>query len=144
MPEIARRAGVSHAALAYQVGDKAGIFTAIATEGFQMATEAVAPIAAGPDEFIRGGVAYIRFVPAAVFDALSRHLPADAVVTVDVGNHAHSLGATIPSWPPVRAGFCAGWPEHGAQKWTFPSAQAQASTVDSWGRVTVHTPYTSL
>jgi hypothetical protein len=25
---------------------------------------------------------------AAVFDALSRHLPHDAVVTVDVGNHA--------------------------------------------------------
>lgn len=29
---------------------------------------------------------------AAVFDALGRHLPADAVVTVDVGNHAYSLG----------------------------------------------------
>src|SRR5262249_56125882 len=29
---------------------------------------------------------------AAVFDALSRHLPHDAVVTVDVGNHAYSLG----------------------------------------------------
>jgi pyruvate oxidase len=29
---------------------------------------------------------------AAVFDALTRHLPADAVVTVDVGNHAYSLG----------------------------------------------------
>jgi len=35
--EIARRAGVSHAALAYQFGDKAGIFTAIATEGFRLA-----------------------------------------------------------------------------------------------------------
>ena len=31
---------------------------------------------------------------AAVFDALGRHLPADAVVTVDVGNHAYSLGRT--------------------------------------------------
>ena len=39
---------------------------------------------------------------AAVFDALSRHLPADAVVTVDVGNHAYSLGR---SWsPPPSAG----------------------------------------
>jgi thiamine pyrophosphate-dependent acetolactate synthase large subunit-like protein len=29
---------------------------------------------------------------AAVFDVLSRHAPADAVVTVDVGNHAYSFG----------------------------------------------------
>jgi pyruvate oxidase len=39
-----------------------------------------------------------RGVPAAaVFDALSRHLPADAVVTVDVGNHAYSLGRYLES-----------------------------------------------
>jgi pyruvate oxidase len=34
---------------------------------------------------------------AAVFDALSRHLPADAIVTVDVGNHAYSLGRYLES-----------------------------------------------
>jgi pyruvate oxidase len=34
---------------------------------------------------------------AAVFDALSRHLPVDAVVTVDVGNHAYSLGRYLES-----------------------------------------------
>jgi thiamine pyrophosphate-dependent acetolactate synthase large subunit-like protein len=34
---------------------------------------------------------------AAVFDALSRHLLADAVVTVDVGNHAYSLGRYLES-----------------------------------------------
>ena len=34
---------------------------------------------------------------AAVFDALSRHLPRDAVVTVDVGNHAYSLGRYLES-----------------------------------------------
>jgi len=39
-----------------------------------------------------------RGVPAAaVFDALSRHLPADALVTVDVGNHAYSLGRYLES-----------------------------------------------
>jgi pyruvate oxidase len=32
-----------------------------------------------------------------VFDALSRHLPADAVLTVDVGNHAYSLGRYLES-----------------------------------------------
>src|SRR5689334_10156003 len=34
---------------------------------------------------------------AAVFEALSRHLPTDAVVTVDVGNHAYSLGRYLES-----------------------------------------------
>ncbi len=34
---------------------------------------------------------------AAVFDALARHLPSDAVVTVDVGNHAYSLGRYLES-----------------------------------------------
>ena len=34
---------------------------------------------------------------AAVFDALSTHLPGDAVVTVDVGNHAYSLGRYLES-----------------------------------------------
>ncbi len=34
---------------------------------------------------------------AAVFDVLSRQLPADAVVTVDVGNHAYSLGRYLES-----------------------------------------------
>jgi thiamine pyrophosphate-dependent acetolactate synthase large subunit-like protein/nitrite reductase/ring-hydroxylating ferredoxin subunit len=34
---------------------------------------------------------------AAVFDAISRHLPTDAVVTVDVGNHAYSLGRYLES-----------------------------------------------
>ncbi|MFJ9778929.1 thiamine pyrophosphate-binding protein [Amycolatopsis sp. NPDC101161] len=34
---------------------------------------------------------------AAVFDALSRHLPEDAVVAVDVGNHAYSLGRYLES-----------------------------------------------
>jgi pyruvate oxidase len=34
---------------------------------------------------------------AAVFDALARHLPGDAVVTVDVANHAYSLGRYLES-----------------------------------------------
>lgn len=44
---------------------------------------------------------------AAVFDVLSRHLPADAVVTVDVGNHAYSLGRYLESkgQPVVMSGY---------------------------------------
>jgi AcrR family transcriptional regulator len=61
MREIARRAGVSHAAPAHHFTDKIGIFTAIAAEGFRLITEAIAPIAAQPAGFIQGGLAYIRF-----------------------------------------------------------------------------------
>jgi AcrR family transcriptional regulator len=61
MRRVARRAGVSHAALAYQFGDKAGIFTAVATEGFRLAAETIGAAATGPHGFMRGGQAYIAF-----------------------------------------------------------------------------------
>ena len=34
---------------------------------------------------------------AAVFDSLSRHLPHEAIITVEVGNHAYSLGRYLES-----------------------------------------------
>lgn len=61
MREIARRAGVTHAALAYQFGDKAGLFTAVATEGFRLAAAAIGPAATGPEAFLKGGMAYVMF-----------------------------------------------------------------------------------
>lgn len=64
MREIARRAGVSHAAPAHHFGDKAGIFTAIATQGFELAYDAIAPAVEGPYGFLDGGVAYVAFALA--------------------------------------------------------------------------------
>lgn len=61
MREIARRAGVSHSAPAHHFGDKRGIFTAIAIEGFGRITDFIAPVAAGPDGFMPGGAAYVAF-----------------------------------------------------------------------------------
>lgn len=61
MREIARRAGVTHAALAYRFGDKTGLFTAIATEGFRLAAATIGPVATGPNGFIQGGIAYTVF-----------------------------------------------------------------------------------
>lgn len=61
MRRIARRAGVSHAALAYQFGDKAGIFTAVAAEGFRLAAEMIGNATSGPDGFVHGGQSYIQF-----------------------------------------------------------------------------------
>jgi AcrR family transcriptional regulator len=62
---LARQVGVSHAAPAHHFGDKIGLFTALATEGFVELGEAVtAATTGGPDTtsaLVAGGVAYVRF-----------------------------------------------------------------------------------
>ena len=60
--ELARRAGVSHAAPAHHFGDKAGVLTAVAAEGFALFADALEAAASqGPRE---AGLAYIRFALA--------------------------------------------------------------------------------
>jgi AcrR family transcriptional regulator len=61
MRSIARRAGVSHSALAYQFRDKAGIFTAVAAEGFRLQAQMIAAAEDGTDASILGGQAYVTF-----------------------------------------------------------------------------------
>ncbi|MEU1388007.1 MULTISPECIES: TetR/AcrR family transcriptional regulator [unclassified Nonomuraea] len=56
--ELARRAGVSHAAPAYHFGDKQGLLTAVAAEGFTMFADALENAASDVWEV---GVAYLRF-----------------------------------------------------------------------------------
>ena len=56
--ELARDAGVSHAAPAHHFTDRRGLFTALATQGFQLLTEAL--IAARP-QFADAALAYVRF-----------------------------------------------------------------------------------
>jgi AcrR family transcriptional regulator len=62
--EIARRAGVSHGAPAHHFHDKAGVFTAIATEAFRLASETIGVVAEGQFGFLDGGAAYIAFALA--------------------------------------------------------------------------------
>jgi AcrR family transcriptional regulator len=61
--ELARRAGVSHAAPAHHFGDKAGLLTALATEGFELLADALASAGelAGAGATLERGVAYLRF-----------------------------------------------------------------------------------
>jgi AcrR family transcriptional regulator len=59
--DIARRAGVSHAAPAHHFGDKTGLFTAIAAEGFALLTTETAPLADRQDALLQLGFVYIRF-----------------------------------------------------------------------------------
>jgi thiamine pyrophosphate-dependent acetolactate synthase large subunit-like protein len=63
---------------------------------------------------------------AAVFDALSRHLPADSVVAVDVGNHAYSLGRYLESkgQPVLMSGYL------GSIGFGYPAALGAWAAVD--------------
>jgi AcrR family transcriptional regulator len=56
--ELARAAGVSHAAPAHHFTDRRGLFTALATEGFDMLADALK--SARPD-FLDAALAYVRF-----------------------------------------------------------------------------------
>lgn len=56
--ELARRAGVSHAAPIHHFGDKAGVLTALAAEGYDLLANA---LEAAGDDFVEAGVAYVRF-----------------------------------------------------------------------------------
>src|SRR5689334_227537 len=56
---VARRAGVTHAAATYHFGDRAGLLTAVAAEGYRLLAEALAQETRG--SFLEVGVAYVRF-----------------------------------------------------------------------------------
>lgn len=57
---LAKRAGVSNAAPTYHFGDKAGLLTALATEGFAQLAQALT--SAGKNlSLVEMGVAYVRF-----------------------------------------------------------------------------------
>lgn len=56
--ELSRRAGVSHAAPAHHFGDKAGLLTAVAAEGYALFADA---LEAAGDDLHEVGLAYVRF-----------------------------------------------------------------------------------
>lgn len=62
--EVARRTGVSNAAPVHHFGDKAGLFTALAAEGFERLAAALDDVQAVTDDFVEIGVAYVNFALA--------------------------------------------------------------------------------
>jgi AcrR family transcriptional regulator len=62
--DLARRAGVSHAAPAYHFGDKAGVLTAVAAQGYQLLADALDDAQQRTGDFYEVGVAYVRFAVA--------------------------------------------------------------------------------
>jgi len=59
--DLARAAGVSHAAPAHHFGDKAGLFTAIATQGQRLLADRLAADLATGQDLRRLGASYVRF-----------------------------------------------------------------------------------
>jgi AcrR family transcriptional regulator len=59
--DLARRAGVSHAAPAYHFGDKAGLLTAVAADGFERLAATLREAYQTTGSFLEVGVAYVRF-----------------------------------------------------------------------------------
>lgn len=58
---VAWRAGVTHAAATYHFGDKAGLLTAVAAQGYRMLADALVAAERGGGTFLDVGVAYVRF-----------------------------------------------------------------------------------
>ncbi|WP_461190266.1 TetR/AcrR family transcriptional regulator [Arthrobacter sp. Z4-13] len=59
--DLARRAGVSHAAPAHHFGDKAGLLTAVAAQGFGLLGDALSETQRQTGDFLEVGVAYVGF-----------------------------------------------------------------------------------
>jgi AcrR family transcriptional regulator len=59
--DISRTVGVSHGAPAHHFGDKIGLFTAIADEGFRLLASKTTPLVDRPDALLQIGVAYVEF-----------------------------------------------------------------------------------
>lgn len=82
--ELSRRAGVSHAAPTHHFGDKAGLLTALAAEGF---TLLAAELDGAGTDLLESGLAYLRFAVRhrAHFEVMFRpelyHADAPEVVT---------------------------------------------------------------
>jgi AcrR family transcriptional regulator len=58
---LAAQAGVSHAAPVHHFGDKAGLFTAVAIEGFDLLTDELTAVWEGTADFLEVGVRYVHF-----------------------------------------------------------------------------------
>jgi AcrR family transcriptional regulator len=107
--DLARRAGVSHAAPAHHFGDKAGLLTALAAEGYGLLADALADAQVRTEDFLEVGVAYVRFAVdhRAHFEVMFRpdlYHPDDPAVRAARERASNALSGGIGSLPSGRAG----------------------------------------
>ncbi|MGW0215960.1 TetR/AcrR family transcriptional regulator [Micromonospora chokoriensis] len=99
--DLARRAGVSHAAPAHHFGDKAGLLTALAAQGFDLLAQAL--VRAG-DDLLEAGVAYVDFAVRrrAYFEVMFRpelHRTDDAELTAARERAGAALRSGVAALP---------------------------------------------
>jgi AcrR family transcriptional regulator len=104
MRDLARRAGVSHAAPTHHFGDKAGLLTAFATEGFEQLAKALATSRLASNSFLELGVTYIRFAMTrrALFEVMFRpdlYHPNDPALLAARAKAADALYAAVIDLP---------------------------------------------
>jgi AcrR family transcriptional regulator len=118
--DLARRAGVSHAAPAHHFGDKRGLLTAVAAEGYRRLAGSLGPAGATTPGFAEVGVAYVRFAveERPYFDVMFRpdlYDPADPDLVAArsaLGAALYGPSAPVPD-PPLEAGIAAWSLVHG-------------------------------
>ncbi len=107
--DLARRSGVSHAAPAHHFGDKAGVLTAVAAEGYHLLADALTAAHQHTEDFVEVGVAYVRFAieHRSHFEVMFRpelyHADAPAVRTAQE-RAAQMLYGGVASLPDGQAG----------------------------------------
>jgi AcrR family transcriptional regulator len=107
--DLARRAGVSHAAPAHHFGDKAGLLTAVAAEGYSLLADALEAAQHRTRDFLEVGVTYVRFAVEhrAHFEVMFRpdlYHPDDPAVLAARQRASNALSGGISSIPSGRAG----------------------------------------
>src|ERR671912_1815682 len=108
MRDLARRAGVSHAAPAHHFGDKAGLLTALAAQGYDLLADALDAARERTGSLLEIGVAYVRFAVdhRAHFDVMFRpdlYHADDAELTAAAGRASAALAAGVATLPPGSA-----------------------------------------
>ena len=139
--DLARRAGVSHAAPAHHFGDKTGLLTAVATEGYGVLADALR--AASDAGFLEVGVAYVRFAVThrAHFSVMFRPellrtddaalvaaRAATAALLYGSGGDRRSVAAGVAAWSMVH-GFATLWLDGALPGELGPDPEAAARAV---------------
>ncbi|MBM7056044.1 TetR/AcrR family transcriptional regulator [Streptomyces durocortorensis] len=99
--DLARRAGVSHAAPAHHFKDRTGLLTAVAAEGYALFADALA----GAPDLRERGVAYVRFAAThpAHFQVMFQpdlHRPDDPDLLAARARATEALRAGVADLPP--------------------------------------------